>query len=149
MRAYVRGGGPDQNLILLDNAIVYNASHLFGFFSVFNADAVKNIEPIKGGMPANYGGRISSVLDINMEGGQRQGLPWPRRHWPDLLRGSPRRPHREGPQLIHREREAHLYRRAHQALHQQGVGIRGNGGLLLRPEREGQLHLQRQGPCIP
>ncbi|HNR56807.1 MAG TPA: TonB-dependent receptor, partial [Flavobacteriales bacterium] len=59
---YVRGGGPDQNLILLDNATVYNASHLFGFFSVFNADAVKNIELIKGGMPANYGGRTSSVL---------------------------------------------------------------------------------------
>lgn len=66
---YVRGGGPDQNLILLDNATVYNASHLFGFFSVFNADAVKNIELIKGGMPANYGGRISSVLDINMKEG--------------------------------------------------------------------------------
>lgn len=66
---YVRGGGPDQNLILLDNATVYNASHLFGFFSVFNADAVKNIELIKGGMPANYGGRISSVLDITMKEG--------------------------------------------------------------------------------
>lgn len=66
---YVRGGGPDQNLILLDDATVYNASHLFGFFSVFNADAVKNIELIKGGMPANYGGRISSVLDISMRDG--------------------------------------------------------------------------------
>jgi hypothetical protein len=66
---YVRGGGPDQNLILLDEATVYNASHLFGFFSVFNADAVKNIELIKGGMPANYGGRISSVLDITMKDG--------------------------------------------------------------------------------
>lgn len=66
---YVRGGGPDQNLILLDEATVYNASHLFGFFSVFNADAVKNIELIKGGMPANYGGRISSVLDISMRDG--------------------------------------------------------------------------------
>lgn len=69
---YVRGGGPDQNLILLDNATVYNASHLFGFFSVFNADAVKNIELIKGGMPANYGGRISSVLDINMKEGNEK-----------------------------------------------------------------------------
>ena len=70
---YVRGGGPDQNLILLDDATVYNASHLFGFFSVFNADAVKNIELIKGGMPANYGGRISSVLDITMkEGNEKQ-----------------------------------------------------------------------------
>ncbi|MBK6629057.1 MAG: TonB-dependent receptor [Flavobacteriales bacterium] len=66
---YVRGGGPDQNLILLDEATVYNASHLFGFFSVFNADAVKNIELIKGGIPAMYGGRISSVLDISMKEG--------------------------------------------------------------------------------
>ncbi|MBN4051578.1 carboxypeptidase-like regulatory domain-containing protein, partial [bacterium AH-315-M05] len=66
---YVRGGGPDQNLILLDDAVVYNASHLFGFFSIFNADAVKNIELIKGGMPANYGGRLSSVLDITMKEG--------------------------------------------------------------------------------
>ncbi|MEO8732718.1 MAG: TonB-dependent receptor [Flavobacteriales bacterium] len=66
---YVRGGGPDQNLILLDEATVYNASHLFGFFSVFNADAVKDIELIKGGMPAYYGGRTSSVLDITMKDG--------------------------------------------------------------------------------
>lgn len=71
---YVRGGGPDQNLILLDDATVYNASHLFGFFSVFNADAVKNIELIKGGMPANYGGRISSVLDINMRDGNEKRI---------------------------------------------------------------------------
>jgi len=66
---YVRGGGPDQNLILLDEAVVYNASHLFGFFSVFNADAIKNVELIKGGMPANYGGRLASVLDISMNEG--------------------------------------------------------------------------------
>jgi len=71
---YVRGGGPDQNLILLDDATVYNASHLFGFFSVFNADAVKNVELIKGGMPANYGGRISSVLDISMKDGSTKGF---------------------------------------------------------------------------
>ena len=64
---YVRGGGPDQNLILLDEAVVYNASHLFGFFSVFNADAIKDINIIKGGMPAEYGGRLSSVLDITMK----------------------------------------------------------------------------------
>ena len=69
---YVRGGGPDQNLILLDDATVYNASHLFGFFSVFNADAVKNLELYKGGMPAQYGGRISSVLDITMKEGNDQ-----------------------------------------------------------------------------
>ncbi len=66
---YVRGGGPDQNLILLDEAPVYNAAHLFGFFSVFNADAIKNMEIIKGTMPANYGGRLASVLDINMKDG--------------------------------------------------------------------------------
>ncbi|MCX6291889.1 MAG: TonB-dependent receptor [Bacteroidetes bacterium] len=69
---YVRGGGPDQNLILLDEATVYNASHLFGFFSVFNADAVQNITLTKGGMPANYGGRLASVLDIQMKEGNNQ-----------------------------------------------------------------------------
>ena len=66
---YVRGGGPDQNLILLDDATVYNTGHLFGFFSIFNSDAIKNISLIKGGMPAQYGGRLSSVLDIAMKDG--------------------------------------------------------------------------------
>jgi Outer membrane receptor proteins, mostly Fe transport len=66
---YVRGGGPDQNLILLDDAIVYNTGHLFGFFSVFNSDAIKNTSLIKGGMPAQYGGRLSSVLDVAMKEG--------------------------------------------------------------------------------
>lgn len=66
---YVRGGGPDQNLILLDEAVVYNASHLLGFLSVFNADAIKNMELTKGGMPAKYGGRLASVLDISMKDG--------------------------------------------------------------------------------
>ena len=66
---YVRGGGPDQNLVLLDEAVVYNAGHLLGFFSVFNADAIKNTTLIKGGMPAVYGGRLSSVLDIQMKEG--------------------------------------------------------------------------------
>lgn len=66
---YVRGGGPDQNLILLDGTPVYNAAHLFGFFSVFNADAINNIELTKGGFPARYGGRLSSVLDISMKEG--------------------------------------------------------------------------------
>lgn len=69
---YVRGGGPDQNLVLLDEATVYNAGHLFGFFSVFNGDAVKDINLIKGGMPAQYGGRLSSVLDISMKEGNNQ-----------------------------------------------------------------------------
>lgn len=69
---YVRGGGPDQNLVLLDEAVVYNAAHLFGFFSVFNADAVKGVNLIKGGMPANFGGRMSSVLEVNMNEGNKK-----------------------------------------------------------------------------
>jgi hypothetical protein len=71
---YVRGGGPDQNLILLDEAVVYNASHLFGFFSVFNADAVKNVEVVKGGMPAMYGGRLASVIDVTMKEGNSRNF---------------------------------------------------------------------------
>lgn len=66
---YVRGGGPDQNLILLDGVPVYNVSHLFGFFSVFNPDAVRDVSLIKGGFPARYGGRLSSVIEINMKEG--------------------------------------------------------------------------------
>lgn len=66
---YVRGGGPDQNLIVLDDAVVYNTGHLFGFFSIFNSDAIKNVSLIKGGMPAQYGGRLSSVLDVAMKDG--------------------------------------------------------------------------------
>ena len=66
---YVRGGGGDQNMVLLDDALVYNTGHLFGFFSIFNADAVKNTTLIKGGMPAEYGGRLSSVVDISMKEG--------------------------------------------------------------------------------
>lgn len=69
---YVRGGGPDQNLVLLDEAVVYNASHLFGFLSVFNADAIKTVELTKGSMPAKYGGRLSSVLDISMKEGNKK-----------------------------------------------------------------------------
>jgi CarboxypepD_reg-like domain/TonB-dependent Receptor Plug Domain len=69
---YVRGGGIDQNLVLLDEAVVYNPGHLLGFFSVFNADAIKNTTLIKGGMPAQYGGRLSSVLDIQMKEGNNK-----------------------------------------------------------------------------
>ena len=69
---YVRGGSPDQNLILLDGVPVYNVSHLLGFFSVFNADAIKNVTLTKGGFPARYGGRLSSVLEINMKEGNMQ-----------------------------------------------------------------------------
>jgi len=66
---YVRGGGADQNLVLLDEAPVYNASHLLGFFSTFNSDAIKDVTVYKSGMPAQYGGRLSSVLDIKMKEG--------------------------------------------------------------------------------
>lgn len=71
---YVRGGGADQNLILLDEAPVYNTGHLFGFFSVFNADAIRGTTLIKGGMPANYGGRLSSVADIAMKEGNSKNF---------------------------------------------------------------------------
>jgi len=66
---YVRGGGPDQNLILLDGVPVYNASHLFGFFSTFNSDAISGVTLHKGGFPARYGGRASSVIDMRMKEG--------------------------------------------------------------------------------
>ena len=69
---YVRGGGADQNLILLDGVPVYNAMHLFGFFSVFNSDVLQTVDVIKGGFPARYGGRLSSVLDIRMKEGNNQ-----------------------------------------------------------------------------
>ncbi len=71
---YVRGGGPDQNLVLLDGIPVYNPNHLLGFFSVFNGDAVKNIEVIKGGMPAEYGGRLSSVISVNTRDGNKDSI---------------------------------------------------------------------------
>ena len=69
---YVRGGAADQNLILLDEAPVYNASHLLGFFSTFNSDAIKNVTLYKGAMPSQYGGRLSSVVDIKMNDGNNQ-----------------------------------------------------------------------------
>ncbi|HDQ45500.1 MAG TPA: TonB-dependent receptor [bacterium] len=95
---YIRGGSPDQNLILLDGIDVYNPNHLFGFFSTFNTDAVKSVELLKGGFPAKYGGRLSSVLNVvNKEGNReefqgvaRLGLlsasatlegPWKRGSW--------------------------------------------------------------------
>lgn len=69
---YVRGGGPDQNLIILDDAIVYNAFHLFGFFSLFNGDALKSVSLIKGGFPARYGGRLSSVVEMQTKEGNKE-----------------------------------------------------------------------------
>ena len=71
---YVRGGGPDQNLIILDDAVVYNVSHLFGFFSVFNGDALKSVELTKGGFPSRFGGRLSSVVELNMKEGNKEQL---------------------------------------------------------------------------
>ena len=70
----VRGGAADQNLILLDEAILFNSSHLFGFFSVFNPDAIKDIKLYKGGIPSNYGGRVSSVLNIYQKVGNSKNL---------------------------------------------------------------------------
>ena len=66
---YVRGGGIDQNLVLLDEAIIYNTGHLFGFFSIFNTDAIRSAEMIKSGIPAYYGSRLASVLNVNMKEG--------------------------------------------------------------------------------
>ena len=77
---YVRGGGPDQNLIILDDAVVYNTGHLFGFFSIFNSDAIKNTTLIKGGILPQYGGRLSSSARCFHEGRQHQRLPGRRRH---------------------------------------------------------------------
>ncbi|GAB5410150.1 MAG: TonB-dependent receptor [Balneolaceae bacterium] len=69
---FVRGGTDDQNLVVLDDAVVYNLGHLFGFFSVFNADAIKDVDIIKGGFSADYGGRLSSVMDVRMNEGSQQ-----------------------------------------------------------------------------
>ncbi|MDR1793693.1 MAG: TonB-dependent receptor [Bacteroidales bacterium] len=69
---FVRGGGLDQNLILLDEAVIYNAGHLFGFFSIFNADVIRSAEMIKSGMSASYGGRLASVLDVTMKEGNNK-----------------------------------------------------------------------------
>ena len=68
---YVRGGTPEQNLVLLDEAPIYNTSHVFGFLSIFNTDAIKNIDLYKGGFPARFGGRLSSVVDISMKDGNK------------------------------------------------------------------------------
>ncbi len=70
----VRGGSPDQNLILMDGVPIYNATHVYGFFSAFNADAINNVELIKGGFPARYGGRLSSVIDITMKEGNQKKI---------------------------------------------------------------------------
>ena len=71
---HVRGGAGDQNLVLLDEAIIYNTSHMFGFFSVFNADAIKDVKLYKGGIPARFGGRVSSVLDVRQKDGNSKNF---------------------------------------------------------------------------
>lgn len=71
---YVRGGSPDQNLMLLDDMPVYYVNHILGFISVFNSDAIKNIDLYKGGFPARYGGRLSSIIDIRMKEGNMTGF---------------------------------------------------------------------------
>jgi hypothetical protein len=71
---YVRGGGADENLILLDEAVIYNPFHLAGFFSIFNGDAIKDVTLIKGGFPAQYGGRLSSIIDVSMKDGNDQSF---------------------------------------------------------------------------
>ncbi|WP_350288581.1 TonB-dependent receptor [uncultured Croceitalea sp.] len=71
---HVRGGASDQNLVLLDEAIIYNTSHMFGFFSVFNADAIKDMKLYKGGIPARFGGRVSSVLDVRQKDGNNKNF---------------------------------------------------------------------------
>ena len=71
---YVRGGGPDQNLVLLDGNPVYNPNHLLGFFSIFNGEAIRGIDVIKGGMPAEYGGRLSSVIAVDTRSGSKDSL---------------------------------------------------------------------------
>ena len=71
---HVRGGAQDQNLVLLDEAVIYNTSHLFGFFSVFNADAIKDVKLYKGGIPPRFGGRVSSVLDVRQKDGNNKNF---------------------------------------------------------------------------
>jgi outer membrane cobalamin receptor len=71
---YVRGGSPDQNLVMLDGVPIYNSAHLFGFYSIFNSDVLRSAELVKGGFPARYGGRLSSVLDLRTKAGNQQRL---------------------------------------------------------------------------
>ena len=78
---YVRGGNLDQNLVQLDEATVYNPNHLFGLFSTFNVNAINSVQLIKGGFPAEYGGRLSSILNITMKEGNKTKFPGRRRHW--------------------------------------------------------------------
>jgi hypothetical protein len=111
---YVRGGGPDQNLILLDDATIYNASHLFGFFSVFNADAIKNVELIKGAMPCRIWRSGFICLEHRIERRQQQGMENGGRigtHQFPINRG---RPFAKRQEQHHSIRSANVHRRTHQ-----------------------------------
>lgn len=112
---YVRGGSVDQNLILLDEAPVYNASHLLGFFSVFNADAIKDVEIYKGGIPAEYGGRLSSLVDIRMKEGNSKQLAVAGGIGTIASRLTVEGPAEKRQKFFHRIRPAHLCRRVHEA----------------------------------
>ena len=120
---YVRGGGPDQNLILLDEAVVYNAAHLFGFFSVFNADAIKDINIIKGGMPAEYGGRLSSVLDISMKDGNNKKYEVDGGIGLTIIKTNNSRPCSEGKKFIYCFWKKNLYRCVIKTIYVQGQSI--------------------------
>ncbi|MBK6947259.1 MAG: TonB-dependent receptor [Haliscomenobacter sp.] len=91
---FVRGGGSDQNLFVLDEAVVYNPNHLFGFFSTFNTDAVKDLKLYKGGFPAQYGGRLSSVIDVRLQDGNNQEFSGGR-DWPTGIPAHPGRSHKK------------------------------------------------------
>ena len=106
---YVRGGSPDQNLILLDGVPVYNASHLFGFFSLFNGDATRNATLTKGGYPARFGGRLSSVLEINMKEGNMKEFKGTGSIRFDFFDPDTRRSDLERPYFVYRVGQADLY----------------------------------------
>ena len=89
---HVRGGAVDQNLVLLDEAIIYNTSHMLGFFSVFNADAVKDLKLYKGGIPAKFGGRVSSVLDVRQKDGNSKNFALTGGDWCNFEQIGSRRP---------------------------------------------------------
>jgi hypothetical protein len=143
----VRGGGVDQNLILLDEAPVYNSSHLLGFFSVFNPDAVKDVKLIKGGIPAQYGGRLSSILDVRMKEGNSKRFAAS-----GGIGTISSRLTLEGP--IQKDKSSFIVagRRSYGDLFLKlspNENMRSNPALLLRPEHQGKLHAWPQRPHLP
>ena len=142
---YVRGGGPDQNLILLDDAPVYNASHLFGFFSVFNSSAIKNVQLTKAGFPARFGGRLSSVMEVAMKDGNMQTFRSGRFHRPGRFSGNLAGSDTQEPNVIHHFGAADVYRSADPSL----SGSRRAGRLFfLRHQCQSQPHPVAQKSCF-